>query len=244
MSTITTRSGKGSALTHAEVDANFTNLNSDKVETSAIGSSVQAYDSNLTSFVSTFTLPTSDGSSGQVLQTNGSGTLSFAAAASGSPSGSVMYFAMSTAPTGWLKANGAAISRSTYSDLFSAIGTTFGSGDGSTTFNVPDLRGEFLRAWDDSRGVDTSRVFGSAQSAANEAHGHYVGTGSFTSGGGYGGAQSAGDAYRQINANISWYRYGGVNTYVYPTDSNALKAQNSGSEGRPRNIALLACIKF
>jgi len=245
MSTITTRSGKGSALTHAEVDDNFTNLNTDKVETSAIGTTVQAYDSNLTSFVSTFTLPTSDGSSGQVLQTNGSGTLSFAAAASGSPSGSVMYFAMSTAPTGWLKANGAAISRSTYSDLFSAIGTTFGSGDGSTTFNVPDLRGEFLRAWDDSRGVDTSRVFGSAQSAANQEHGHYVGTGAFTSAGsGYSGTTTAGDAYRKINAEISYYRYGGANTLVYPTNSDALKAQNDGSEGRPRNIALLACIKF
>ena len=160
--------------------------------------------------------------------------------------GAVMYFAMSGPPTGWVKANGAALNRTTYAELFTAIGTTFGSGDGSTTFNVPDLRGEFLRALDDGAGIDTGRTLGSTQSAANLEHGHYVGTGSFTSGGGgNGGAYSAGDAYRQINANISTYRYGGVNTTVYPTDSNALKAQNDGgSEARPRNIALLACIKY
>ena len=76
----------------------------------------------------------------------------------GVPSGTVIYHAANTAPTGFLKANGAAVSRSTYSDLFTAIGTTFGVGDGSTTFNVPDLRGEFMRGWDDSRGVDGSRA--------------------------------------------------------------------------------------
>lgn len=81
MTTITTRSGKGSALTHAEVDANFENLNTDKVETSAIGTTVQAYDANLTTFVTSFTLPTTDGTADQVLKTDGSGTLSFATAA-------------------------------------------------------------------------------------------------------------------------------------------------------------------
>jgi len=158
--------------------------------------------------------------------------------------GQVCFFGMSSAPNGFLKCNGAAVSRTTYDVLFAAIGTTFGSGDGSTTFNVPDLRGEFLRALDDGAGIDTGRSLGSTQSGANQEHGHYVGTGAFT-GGGNGGAYSAGDAYRQINANISTYRYGGVNTTVYPTDSNALKAQNSGgSEARPRNVALLACIKY
>lgn len=128
MATIITRAGKGSPLTHNEVDANFTNLNTDKLEASDltagtgisitgttvtnaapdqtvsitgsgivsvsgtypnfevaatalqaadIGVSVQAYDANLTSFVSAFTLPTVDGTSGQALATNGAGTLSF-----------------------------------------------------------------------------------------------------------------------------------------------------------------------
>ena len=74
------------------------------------------------------------------------------------PAGQVAAYAMSAAPQGWLKCNGAAISRSTYSNLFKAIGTTFGVGDGSTTFNLPDLRGEFIRGFDDGRGVDNSSI--------------------------------------------------------------------------------------
>lgn len=57
------------------------------------------------------------------------------------PAGSLTAYAGSSAPTGWLLCDGAAVSRTTYADLFAAIGTTFGTGDGSTTFNLPDLRG-------------------------------------------------------------------------------------------------------
>ena len=57
------------------------------------------------------------------------------------PVGSLMMFGGSSAPTGWLICDGNAISRSTYSDLFAIIGEVFGVGDGSTTFNLPDLRG-------------------------------------------------------------------------------------------------------
>jgi len=66
------------------------------------------------------------------------------------PAGMVMYFANSTTPQGWLHCNGAAIARTTYVDLFDAIGTTYGAGNGSTTFNVPDFRGQFLRGWSGS----------------------------------------------------------------------------------------------
>lgn len=74
------------------------------------------------------------------------------------PAGIVSWYAASTAPEGWLKCNGAAVSRTTYATLFNAIGTTFGAGDGSTTFNLPDLRAQFIRGWDDSRGVDTDSI--------------------------------------------------------------------------------------
>lgn len=57
------------------------------------------------------------------------------------PVGSVTMYAGASAPTGWLFCDGSAISRTTYADLFTAIGTTFGTGDGSTTFNIPDMRG-------------------------------------------------------------------------------------------------------
>lgn len=77
--------------------------------------------------------------------------------------GAIMPFATTVAPNGWIKANGAAVSRTTYADLFAKVGTFWGSGDGSTTFNVPDLRGEFVRAWDDGRGIDSPRSFGTFQ---------------------------------------------------------------------------------
>ena len=58
------------------------------------------------------------------------------------PAGVVDMFAGSTAPSGYLLCDGSAVSRSTYSKLFTAIGTTYGSGDGSTTFNLPNLKGK------------------------------------------------------------------------------------------------------
>jgi len=79
------------------------------------------------------------------------------------PVGMISPFAMSTAPTGWLECDGSAVSRTTYADLFTALSTTHGSGDGSTTFNVPDLRGEFIRGWDNGKGTDSGRTFASSQ---------------------------------------------------------------------------------
>lgn len=88
------------------------------------------------------------------------------------PAGMVAHFASSTAPDGWLKANGATISRTSYAALFARIGTTYGAGDGATTFKLPDLRGEFIRGWDDGRGVDPGRAFGSAQASLLGQHSH------------------------------------------------------------------------
>ena len=61
------------------------------------------------------------------------------------PSGLIMPFGNTTAPTGFVACDGSAISRTTFADLFTAIGTVWGVGDGGTTFNVPDLRGGFVR---------------------------------------------------------------------------------------------------
>ncbi|MEE9357456.1 phage tail protein [Candidatus Vondammii sp. HM_W22] len=84
---------------------------------------------------------------------------------SGIPSGAVITWGDGALPTGYLECNGAAINRTTYSDLFAVIGTGFGAGDGSTTFNLPDLRGEFIRGWDNSRGIDSGRALRSSQTA-------------------------------------------------------------------------------
>lgn len=58
------------------------------------------------------------------------------------PVGSISLFAGTTAPSGWLICDGSAVSRTTYANLFSVIGTTYGSGNGSTTFNIPNLKGK------------------------------------------------------------------------------------------------------
>jgi microcystin-dependent protein len=135
--------------------------------------------------------------------------------------GIVAYYPASSPPTGWLKANGAAISRTTYAALFAAIGVTFGAGNGSTTFNVPDLRGEFIRGLDDGRGVDAGRVLGAAQADMFKSHSHNI------------------TAYPQAGtgAKIS----AGSSTSVTGTASTT---SAGGAETRPRNVALLACIKY
>jgi microcystin-dependent protein len=87
------------------------------------------------------------------------------------PPGLFGLFSTGTVPAGWLKCNGASLSRTTYAALFGAIGTTFGSAS-SSTFNVPDVRGEFPRFWDDGRGVDAGRGVGTFQAAMLGAHAH------------------------------------------------------------------------
>ena len=238
-----------------------------------------------------------------------------AGASIGTPVASIVWVAQTTAPAGYLKANGAAISRTTYAALFAAIyksstvtmtiaapgvitwnghglnandpvqftttgtlptgfvtatnyyvvgasittntfqlsatagGTAitttgsqsgihtahnapFGIGDGSTTFNVPDLRGEFIRGWDNARGIDTNRAFGILQLDQFQGHVHM---------------QPYAD-YNGVNGNISdGANFGGgapqAKTLGVATDA-AFGTARVGSETRPRSIALLACIKF
>jgi microcystin-dependent protein len=156
-------------------------------------------------------------------------------ASSGIKAGTVAHFAASTAPTGWLKANGAAISRTAYAALFAAIGTTYGVGDGSTTFNVPDLRGEFVRSLDDGRGVDSGRAIGSYQNHGVIDHKHFQGAGEeFPILGAY-----STTSWRN-NSSTSGTPYLAWTSGMYST-SGVYAGQN---ETRPRNVALSACIKY
>jgi hypothetical protein len=77
-----------------------------------------------------------------------------AATAAVTPTGAIVAWPTDTAPTGWLECDGAAVSRTTYSALFAVIGETYGDGDTATTFNLPDLRGEFIRGFDNGAGND------------------------------------------------------------------------------------------
>ncbi|NES17593.1 MAG: hypothetical protein F6K41_01230 [Symploca sp. SIO3E6] len=86
--------------------------------------------------------------------------------------GTVSAFAMKTPPDGWLECNGGEISRTNYYKLFQRVGVTFGSGDGSTTFNLPDLRGLVIRGWDNGGKYDSDRKFGSYQADQIQSHTH------------------------------------------------------------------------
>ena len=85
---------------------------------------------------------------------------------------SVTSFARPTAPDGWLLCDGKAVSRSVYARLFQAIGTIYGKGDGSTTFNLPDMRGLFVRGHDPEGKNDLKREFGSYQGDQIQSHSH------------------------------------------------------------------------
>lgn len=179
------------------------------------------------------TLGTVDESTGRFTPTGSSDT------------GAVTFFATSTAPAGWLKANGALVSRTTYAALFSVIGTTFGVGDGSTTFALPDLRGEFPRGWDDGRGVDSGRSFGSAQLDQMQKitgmfqSGRLVGLDSFDASGAL--FHDFGPTIERASGSGTSNRRIGFDSALSP---NARVSSTTAGETRPRNIALLACIKF
>lgn len=83
------------------------------------------------------------------------------------PVGVINPYAGSTAPTGWLLCSNQPVSRETYSALFAVIGTTYGSGDGSTTFNVPDLRGRTVAGLDNMGGTAASRLTSTVLTASN-----------------------------------------------------------------------------
>ena len=210
--------------------------------------------SNVSSDI-TLTLPNSDGDNGDVLQSDGSGNLSFTALPQAVPTGSVHMMATTTAPSGYLKCNGAAVSRTTYADLFAIIGTTHGEGDGSSTFNVPDLRGEFVRGWDDSRGVDSGRSFGSSQSSQNLQHNHGVTDPGHNHGINdpghihqvqYSNSDSGDGVIEESGTGLSGQEPT-LSATTGITINNATTgislANSGGSEARPRNIAMMYVIK-
>lgn len=159
------------------------------------------------------------------------------------PSGSIIWFGGSTAPTGWLSCDGSLISRTTYATLFAAIGTVHGSGDGSTTFKLPDLRGEFIRGLDSGRGVDTSRALGSSQASSFASHTH---TATVSDPGHSHTVTRALNSVALQTAAIPSQTANSLGTFSTTTSSTGITVSNAisgGSDTLPRNIALLPIIK-
>jgi len=158
------------------------------------------------------------------------------------PPGAIMPFAMESIPSGWLLCNGAGVSRTVYSSLFSAIGTVWGTGDGSTTFNVPNFLGAFLRGWNSgSSGNDGNRQFASYQADA-------VGPLTTT-------LNDPGHKHELINGytGVGPYPVGGPQ-YPTPPSVSAMQSSTTGitvsvagtstaSETRVKNYAIQYCIK-
>lgn len=163
--------------------------------------------------------------------------------------GTVQAWPSNTIPSGWLKCNGAAVSRTLYAALFNEIGTTYGAGDGSTTFNVPDLRGEFVRGLDDGRGVDASRAIGTGQTDQMQ---RITGTLSFVTnagaGVGVGGVSGSMTSGGITTNNLPGHVAGGAKTNAVNFDSgsspNARTSADTTGETRPRNVAMHFIIKF
>ncbi|MEZ0169944.1 phage tail protein [Microvirga sp. TS319] len=151
--------------------------------------------------------------------------------------GDFKFSTRATTPAGFLRANGAAISRTTYAALWAHAQASgllaatevaklpggYGPGDGATTFTIPDLRGEFIRGFDDGRGIDPGRVLGSWQADDFLAHSHLV-VGVYSAGGG---------------GTDNW-------TSGTPTQNKAPRNTGitGGAETRPRNVAYHWFIKY
>jgi hypothetical protein len=192
--------------------------------------------------------------------------------ASYTPAGTVGIFAMNAVPTGWLLCDGAAVSRTTWPNLFSAIGTTYGAGNGTTTFNVPDLRGQFIRGFDNGRGVDPGRALGSNQTATNQAHQHtatvsnplhihplsdpghdhpvidggHIHTGQVGTGTGSGVAGGSGVTQGGMGSAVTGIDIAANTTGVTvgaAAQETTVLIDSQGGESRPVNVAMVYCIR-
>lgn len=146
------------------------------------------------------------------------------------PTGGIMMFSSSTIPTGWLECDGRVLDINIYVNLHKIIGQTYktlNTFNVLSSFQIPDLRGEFVRGWDHNKGVDTGRVLGTPQGDMFKAHDHpfYWGQNSGTRAI---GGSTPGNSVQ----NYSYYGIGGDQI-----------GNTGGTETRPRNVALVYCIK-
>lgn len=145
------------------------------------------------------------------------------------PSGSIMMFGTSTAPDGWMVCDGTAVSRTTYSALFSAIGTTWGAGDGSTTFNLPDSRGLFPKGAGtnavsgivDANGVPYAGTHGQYRLDQGQGHKHLI-------------RDPAGAAVYGLVSGGTYPSGGSFSSYSDLQNYQTASPKTDGSNGTPR----------
>ena len=163
------------------------------------------------------------------------------------PVGAVLIWPLGAEPSGYLPCEGAAVSREDYANLFAVIGTTYGDGNGETTFNLPDYRGYFLRGFDNGAGVDTDAAdrtdrgdgttgdnVGTAQAAAENSI-DSIKTECVYQGADWGEAEIPDDgSYSEVVCT-------GTDQHGYRTETAIKK---TGNETRPINKSVLFVIKY
>ena len=214
----------------------------------------------------TFTLPGADGTSGQMLQTNGSGALSFTTI-QGVPRGSVFCIAHTSIPSGYLECNGDALPNGT--GTVQGITADFSQLRALVGANLPDLRGEFIRGFDNGKGTDSGRSMLSPQSDQNKQHNHSASTSISDPGHFHHSFRSGNAGERQYNSNLSSTNFPSsgtgagnkneaYNIVATNSDPNVGRTSNvntginagtnvgndGGSEARPRNVAMMYIIKI
>lgn len=145
------------------------------------------------------------------------------------PTGVVQAYAGSSAPSGWLICDGSAVSRTTYANLFALIQSTYGSGDGTTTFNLPNLQASFIRGAGTQTvgGISYTATLGATQGDTMQGHFHALSQPqlvSYSGGGGSAGASGLG-----TNPSV---------TVQAPSNDSVNGAPRTGTETRPLNVAL------
>lgn len=142
----------------------------------------------------------------------------------------MLFHNPTTVPDGYLKLEGQAVSRVTYQALWSVYGTTYGAGDGSTTFNLPDMRGNFARGFDNGRGFDAGRTFGSYQVDGLKSHNH---TSTYQ--------------YQKANAtpdDQNWSHPAVADGGSFLTKTFSDVNNTGGTETRPKNLTCIFIVKY
>ena len=160
----------------------------------------------------------------------------------GVPVGTIVMYPVSSIPAGWFECNGQEVSKTSYAALFNVIGTRYGTATNTLNFKLPDLRGEFIRGWDNGRGVDSGRLMGSSQTDLYKTHTHITTSGLYVT-------QFRPDdatnnplisAIAPLPAN-GFYPSSSIQTGAPAASATSA---NGGSETRPRNVAMVYCIKY
>lgn len=146
------------------------------------------------------------------------------------PTGGIMMFPSASIPSGWLECNGEVLSINNYTNLYNIVGQnykTLSTFNTNNSFQIPDLRGEFIRGWDHGKGVDNGRVLGKPQEDMLKSHDHPF----------YWGQNAGTPAIGGSTPGNSVQNY---NFYGIGADQIG---NTGGTETRPRNVALVYCIK-